>query len=121
MAFIGETTLPVWTGTGAVPTALAQVQPTGSASGTVQSNPTPSDTRHVTERQAPASAYAWLLAWGVMLAFLALVNRSRIGHAAIYYALLLMLFFVIVSNYRFIQTSLAPFQTLGNSQGTQGR
>lgn len=56
--------------------------------------------------------YAWLVAWGVMLAILTLANRTRVGHAAIYYGLLLLLFFVIVSNYRFITTALAPFQSL---------
>ena len=56
--------------------------------------------------------YAWLVAWGVMIAILTLVNRTRIGHAAIYYGLILILFFIIVSNYRFITTALAPFQSL---------
>ena len=56
--------------------------------------------------------YAWLVAWGVLIAILTLANRTRIGHAAIYYGLVLLLFFVIVSNYRFITTALAPFQSL---------
>ena len=68
----------------------------------------------LTEHAAPQhyDGYAWLVAWGVMIAILTLVNRTRIGHAAIYYGLLLMLFFIIVSNYRFITTALAPFQSL---------
>ena len=56
--------------------------------------------------------YAWLVAWGVLIAMLTLANRTRVGHAAIYYGLILLLFFVIVSNYRFITTALAPFQSL---------
>ena len=56
--------------------------------------------------------YAWLVAWGVLIAILTLANRTRLGHAAIYYGLVLLLFFVIVSNYRFITTALAPFQSL---------
>lgn len=96
------------TGTGGVPTALAQVQP---PSGTTTPNATPFG-HTLKEGAAAPSAYAWLLAWGVVLAVLTFINRTRIGHAAIYYALLLMLFFVVVSNYRFITSSLAPFQTL---------
>lgn len=97
------------TGTGQIPTALAAVQPANGTTSSGASEPAVGGVQHATP--AP-SAYAWLLAWAVVLATLALINRSRIGHAAIYYALCLMLFFVIVSNYRFIATSLAPFQTL---------
>src|SRR6185437_10222679 len=61
------------------------------------------------------SAYSWLLAWGVLLAVVTLINKTRIGHAAIYYALLLTLFFVVLSNYRFIQTALIPFASIGAS------
>ena len=102
MAYIGAT------GTGAVPTALAQVQP---PSGTTSSGGT-SDAANSGPKQGKPSAYAWLLAWGVLLATLALINRTKLGHAAIYYGLVLMLVFVILSNYRFVQTALNPFNSL---------
>lgn len=102
-------------GTGAIPTALAQVQPpTGTTANGAAGG------QDMLNKANTPNAYAWLLAWGVILAFLTLVNRTRIGHAAIYYGLLLMLFFVIVSNYRFIATSLAPFQTLGQGGQSNG-
>lgn len=56
--------------------------------------------------------YAWLLAWGVLIAVLTLANRTRLGHTTIYYLLCLLLFFVLVSNYRFIGQALAPFSSL---------
>ena len=133
MAFIGESTFPaINQGTGLVPTAPAPVQPPqGTPAGDAASSGAPAEaaTSSGTSDTAASglagsgnvSAYSWLLAWGVLLAIVTLINKTRIGHAAIYYALLLMLFFVILSNYRFIQTALIPFASIGaSSQGTQG-
>lgn len=139
MAFIGESTFPgINQGTGLVPTAPAPVQPPQgtpagdvAASGAPAEAITPSSGVYVGGISDTASsglagsgnvsAYSWLLAWGVLLAVVTLINKTRIGHAAIYYALLLMLFFVILSNYRFIQTALIPFASIGaSSQGGQG-
>ena len=104
------------TGTGAIPTALAQVQPpSGTTSSNAGSNTGTSDPANSGVKKP--SAYSWLIAWGVLLAALTLINRTKLGHAAIYYGLVLMLVFVILSNYRFIQTSLAPFNTL-TAQGS---
>jgi hypothetical protein len=131
MAFIGESAFPaINRGTGLIPTAPAPVQPPQSTpAGDVASSGAPA------EASAPSggtsdtassglagsgnvSAYSWLLAWGVLLAVTTLINKTRIGHAAIYYALLLTLFFVVLSNYRFIQTALIPFASIGaTSQG----
>ena len=107
MAYIGGDIAA--TGTGAVPTALAQVQP---PSGTTSSNAGTSDPANSGPKQGQPSAYAWLLAWAVLLATLTLINRTKLGHAAIYYGLVLMLVFVILSNYRFVQTALNPFSSL---------
>lgn len=134
MAFIGESTFPgINQGTGLVPTAPAPVQPPqGTPAGDVAASGAPAEaiTPSSGTRDTAASglagsgnvsAYSWLLAWGVLLAVVTLINKTRIGHAAIYYALLLMLFFVILSNYRFIQTALIPFASIGaSSQGGQG-
>lgn len=84
---------------------MAQVEPVGSGE-------SPSSGQSSNAAPQHYDGYAWLVAWGVMIAILTLVNRTRVGHAAIYYGLLLMLFFIIVSNYRFITTALAPFQSL---------
>lgn len=133
MAMIGESVFPgINQGTGLVPTAPAPVQPPqGTPAGDVAASGAPSEASAPSGASDTAasglagsgnvSAYSWLLAWGVLLAIVTLINKTRIGHAAIYYALLLMLFFVILSNYRFIQTALIPFASIGaSSQGGQG-
>jgi len=137
MAFIGESTFPgINQGTGLVPTAQPPVQPPQStpgvdvaASGAPAEASAPSGANGASSGASDTaatglagsgnvSAYSWLLAWGVLLAVVTLINKTRIGHAAIYYALLLTLFFVVLSNYRFIQTALIPFASIG--QGPKG-
>lgn len=125
MAYLGESTFSgVNPGTGLVPTAAAPIQPPLNAP--VEESAPSGGTDATTGREDRASsggladsgnvsAYSWLLAWGVLLAVVTLINKTRIGHAAIYYALLLMLFFVVLSNYRFIQTALVPFASIGAS------
>lgn len=70
-----------------------------------------------TSTPAPAStgaddSYKWLLSWGIILLLLTLANKTRLGHVVIYYALWLMLLFLIVTQYRYISAALAP---LGSS------
>lgn len=138
MAFIGESTFPgINRGTGLVPTAPAPVQPpqstpaedvASSGAPAEASAPSSGTTGGTSDTAATGlagsgnvSAYSWLLAWGVLLALLTLINKTRVGHAAIYYALVLTLFFVVLSNYRFIQTALIPFASIGAShQGASG-
>jgi hypothetical protein len=55
-----------------------------------------------------SSAYRWLVGWGVMLIILSLINKSRLGHVTIYYALWLFLTFLIVTQYKFIAAALGP-------------
>lgn len=131
MAFIGESVFPgINQGTGLVPTAPAPIQPPQGTPGTnVASSGAPAEavtssaSSGATDTASTGlagsgnvSAYSWLLAWGVLLAVVTLINKTRIGHAAIYYALLLLLVFVVLSNYRFIQTALIPFASIGASR-----
>src|SRR5690348_7684224 len=60
-------------------------------------------------------AYRWLLAWVILIFTLALLNRSRLGHAIMYYALALMLILLVVVNYGFFAWALAPFQFIGRA------
>lgn len=82
--------------------------PSGKPGGDPGSDPAPGG------KHPPAgpSAFAWLFAWLLLGVILTLLNRTRLGHTAIYYTLLLLIFFVLVSNYRFITNALAPFSTL---------
>ena len=57
------------------------------------------------------TTYQWLIAWAIMLVLLNLINRTRIGHVTIYYSLWLMLLFLIVTQYQFIASALAPLDT----------
>lgn len=62
---------------------------------------------------AKPNAYQWLVAWVVLLAILALLNRSRVGHALLYYGMLLLLVTLVLTNWRFIVSALSPINLLG--------
>lgn len=59
----------------------------------------------------PATAFSWLLAWVLVILILVLFNRTRIGHTAIYYALVLAIFFLIVTQAQWFANALAPLGT----------
>lgn len=52
--------------------------------------------------------YKWLLAWAVAIVGLTFVNKSRLGHVFIYYWLVLLILFLVVTQYKFIAQALAP-------------
>lgn len=58
-------------------------------------------------------AYRVLLAWAVVLILVGIANQSRVGHAAVYYLLILALFLLIVTQYRWFATVLAPITGQG--------
>lgn len=75
-------------------------------------HPAPSGTgAGALDTTGPATAYAWLLAWLLVILVLALANRTRIGHTLIYYALVLALVFLIVTQAQWFAAALAPFGT----------
>lgn len=55
------------------------------------------------------SAFRWLLAWGVLVVVLTLLNRTRFGHVLIYYGLILMIVLLLVTSYGTYVWALAPF------------
>ena len=65
--------------------------------------------------------YRWLLAWAVLILVLFLLNKSRIGHLIIYYSLVLMLLFLIVTQYKWFVGVLAPFGSLGPGLQVNGQ
>lgn len=56
--------------------------------------------------------FAWLSAWIVLALILLLITRTGIGRTLVYYALLLMIFFLIVTQYKWFAGVLKPFSTL---------
>jgi hypothetical protein len=58
--------------------------------------------------EGPYSALRWLLAWGVLLILLSFVNRTRIGHALLYYGLALLIVFLVVTQYQWFSWALRP-------------
>jgi hypothetical protein len=54
------------------------------------------------------NTFRWLVGWAVVIVLAALANRTRFGHAFLYYSLMLMLIFLVVTQYRFIIAALGP-------------
>lgn len=57
------------------------------------------------------NTYAWMLAWLLIIALLAFANQTALGHTIIYYALVLILVLLLVTQYQFIASALAPIGT----------
>jgi hypothetical protein len=55
-----------------------------------------------------ASALQYLIAWGLVLLLILILNRSRWGHNLIYYGLALSLLLLVLVNYQAITALLAP-------------
>lgn len=54
------------------------------------------------------TAYQWVVGWVLLIALLALANKTETGHMVIYYGLVLVLVLLLVTQYQFIATALAP-------------
>jgi hypothetical protein len=71
---------------------------------------------------AGASVYRVVLAWAVVIVLIVLISKTRAGYAFVYYSLVLMLLFLILTQYQFFQWALAPitsgaaFQSNGDIQ-----
>lgn len=69
----------------------------------------------VTTSSGSTSVYGWLLAWFVVIVFLILGARTRIGYSLIYYGLALMLLFLMLTNYKWFAAAVKPLQTVSLS------
>lgn len=56
----------------------------------------------------PPTTYQWLVAWLLLIVLLAVAAQTEIGHTVIYYALVLILVFLLVTQYQFVAGGLAP-------------
>lgn len=57
---------------------------------------------------AGTSAMAWIMAFAALIFLLWLLNKTRIGHAILYYLLALAVASLILMNYRWLAGILAP-------------
>lgn len=58
----------------------------------------------------------WLLAWAIFGVILIALDRTRLGHAALYYALVLMVFFTAVVEYKWFAAVMAPITDSGSAR-----
>lgn len=52
--------------------------------------------------------YKWLIAWAVGITLLVAINRTKLGHVLIYYWLVLLILFLVVTQYQFIVQVITP-------------
>lgn len=68
--------------------------------------------------------WRWLVAWSMLAIVLVAINRTSVGRVIVYYALALMIVFLLVTQFAFFRDALAPFANLGPGltagQGPQG-
>jgi hypothetical protein len=67
------------------------------------------------------ATFAFLVSWFLWLAMLSVFNGTRIGHALLYYSLLLMLIFVLASEYKTLGPIFSNLQTVGELDASIGQ
>lgn len=67
----------------------------------------------VAAANSTAVAYRYLIAYTFIILLLALLNRTKVGHVVVYYSLLLMVVFVLVTQSGWVTWLLSPI-TGGN-------
>jgi hypothetical protein len=61
--------------------------------------------------------FTFVVGWGLMIVILTFLNRTRLGHAAIYYSLTLFILFIIVTQYKKLAPLLNNLPTIQQEQG----
>lgn len=87
------------------------------AIGTAAQTPTTPTTGSTGDMQ---SAYRWVIAWLAIIILLGVLNRTRLGHVVIYYALALCLCLLIVLEAQNIAQIFAPLGQTASSTSTTG-
>lgn len=65
-----------------------------------------------------SNTFQFLLSWLLILVILTLANRTRFGHVLIYYALLLMIFFILAVEYKQLVPIFSGLKTIGEANNT---
>lgn len=63
--------------------------------------------------------FAFIAGWTLLLLVLALISKTRIGYVLIYYSLLLLILFILVTEYAVIAPLLNP-PTIGELEAATG-
>lgn len=96
---------------------------------TVQGSTTSASTTTVDELTfgaagaAAQSAYGLILGYGILFLFLWAISKTRLGYATIYYGLVLLILFLVATQYRFISNALgnvAPAPASTNATSGDG-
>jgi ABC-type transport system involved in cytochrome bd biosynthesis fused ATPase/permease subunit len=66
-----------------------------------------------TSADAELPSFQFIASWALLIAILVMANKTRIGHVLIYYSLLLMILFILVSEFRQVAPLLSGIMTIG--------
>lgn len=64
-----------------------------------------------------SSVFKFVVGWGLMITLLTFINRTRLGHVAIYYSLILFILFILVTQYQKLAPLLINLPTIQQEQG----
>jgi ABC-type transport system involved in cytochrome bd biosynthesis fused ATPase/permease subunit len=62
------------------------------------------------------TTFTFIAGWILLILILVLANQSRLGHVIIYYSLLLMILFILVTEYQQLTPFFSGFETIGQLQ-----
>lgn len=57
---------------------------------------------------SPPTTYQWVVAWILVIVLAMLAIRTQTGYKLVYYGLVLLFIFLLVTQYQFIAAGLAP-------------
>jgi hypothetical protein len=64
-----------------------------------------------------SSVFNFMVGWGLMIALLTLINKTKLGHVLTYYSLLLFILFILVTQYKKLAPLLINLPTIQQEQG----
>lgn len=57
--------------------------------------------------------FKFVLSWAMVIGFVVLINRTRVGHVIVYYSLILMILFILLAEYKQIAPLFSGLKTIG--------
>jgi hypothetical protein len=64
-----------------------------------------------------ANTFNWMIGWLILIGVIIAISKSRVGYAAIYYALVLILVFLVVTQYKWIAKEVGIATTISLDTG----
>lgn len=65
--------------------------------------------------------YQFIAGWVLMIILLVTINKTKLGHVIVYYALLLMILFLVVTEYGQLAPLLNNIQSIGQFDAASGK